>query len=80
MSKASKYRDLRAIRNLLTQAQQILTTERTGGGAYKCLQLLDTALELTDSLIARSAGIEKQDTRSNESSLIGHHADDFSNR
>jgi len=45
--------DLRALRNLIAEAQTILTTTKLPEGrAARALELLDSAVALTDNLIA----------------------------
>jgi hypothetical protein len=70
MSKASRHRDLRAIRNLITQTEDILIRGQLPIAAKPIevkagqgVALLRTALALTDDLIAHSAAVDRCDNR-----------------
>jgi len=64
MSKVSRQRDLRAISNLIGQAQAMLAKKKSADVTIeKSLQLLSAASELTDSLITLAA-LERQGNRS----------------
>jgi len=76
MSKTSRKHDLRAIRNLLNQAEGILTGDALRLGAAlrvgarlpeakvgNAVELLRTALSLTDGLISHSDNVERWESR-----------------
>ena len=53
MPASDRERDLHALRNLIDEAHTVLTTVGpTQGGAKRAAKLLDSALALTDDLIA----------------------------
>ena len=64
MSKISRQRDLRAIHNLIVQAQAMLAKKKSADVTIeRSLELLRAASELTDGLITLAA-VEKQTDRS----------------
>lgn len=61
MSKASRSRDLRAVKNLIIQARALLSDPGVClDTAARSSELLGTALSLTDHLIAHSVAAENR--------------------